>query len=171
MGKIGKKEHEYYPLVMETFEEEFRAKGFHVDFEITGHPPRQNIPERFLRNNPILLDYQRALPAPDIMGLIWIADKNRKELVIVEFKKKFTFTDIFQTKGYDELFNPDHSYLVGLRPLSESSKSGNTMAFVRNNPNLLLTKQGLSKIIIRFLNEGRDGTVTLGVLGSERELW
>ncbi|MCK5654568.1 MAG: hypothetical protein KAH98_05465 [Dehalococcoidia bacterium] len=157
------KEQDYYPLVKEAIEDHFKNKGYFVDFEVHG---RKKPHPRFLFKNATLSKCdRRTLPTPDIMGLIWTQQKRDKKLIIAEFKKSPRFADIFQAKGYDELFNSDYTLLLGLVPISESSKS--TMAFIRNNPELLKTKRGESEIYVKFLHPTREGAITLAQLASE----
>ena len=158
------KEYEYYPLVKEALEGEFKSKGYYTDFEITGHPRKKNLPSRFLFKNNPLQDYIRVLPTPDVMGLVWIQQYDIK-LVIAEFKCSPRFRDIFQTKGYDELFDSDHTFLVSAESVSKSSQS--TIAFIRNNPQLLKTKSGISEIYIYFLHKTTEGIITLAQRADE----
>jgi len=160
-------EHKYYPLVKEALEGQFKIHGYCVDFEVTGWPPRRNIPERFLQKNKILERYIRALPTPDVMGLVWQGNQNKK-LVVVEFKVTPGFRSLFQAKGYDELFNSDYTFLVSTEPLSERSKS--TVAFIRNNTELLETKRGLAKIYVCILHRTPEGAITLAQVASEIDL-
>lgn len=161
-------EYKYYDLVREALENEFKNKGYCVDFEVTGYPPRKRVPERFLCKNELLRKYVAVLPTPDIMGLVWQQQDQNKKLVIAEFKQSPRFRHIFQTKGYDELFKSDFAFLVGAEAISESSKS--TMAYVRNDRTLLETKCGKSQIYVYFLHKTSEGAITLARLGTEVDL-
>ena len=161
------REHKYYPLVKKALEDEFKNHGYCIDFEVTGWPLRRNIPERFLQKNGMLKKYKRVLPTPDVMGLVWRGNQNKK-LVVVEFKVSPRFQSLFQAKGYDELFNSDYTFLVGAQSISESSKS--TVAYIRNNTELLETKRGSAKIYICFLHKTAEGAITLAQLGNETDL-
>lgn len=159
-------EHKYYPLVKEALESEFRNHGYCVDFEVTGHPKGKRIPERFLLKNDMLKGYiKRVLPTPDVMGLVWKPSGDSKKLVVVEFKPSPEFTDIFQTKGYDELFRADYTILLSAKSISESSQR--TMDLIGTDPQLLKTKGGKGKIYIMFVHKTAEGELTLGRLGSE----
>jgi len=162
------REHEYYSLVKEALEGQFRNSGYCIDFEVTGWPPKRSIPERFLRKNGTLKKHKRVLPTPDVMGLVWKRGNQNKKLVIAEFKPSPRFRSLFQAKGYDELFNSDYTFLVGAQPISESSRS--TVDYVRNNTGLLETKRGWGKIYIYFLHKTAEGAITLARLGSEIDL-
>ena len=162
-------EWEYYDLVKEALEGEFKNKGYCVDFEVTGHPKGKRIPERFLLKNATLREHiKEVLPTPDVMGLVWRSPGDSKKLVVAEFKPSPKFEDIFQTKGYDELFSADYSLLVGAKSISESSQR--TMDFIRTNPQLLKTKEGKGKIYIMFVHKTTEGILTLARLGSEVDL-
>ena len=158
-------EYKYYEKAKKALEDHLINKGFHTDFEITGHPKGKAIPEKFLFKNTGLLNGGK-LPTPDIMGLIWTSQENKRKLVVAEFKINPVFADIFQTKGYDELFDSDCTYLLSKCSISESSR--NTMNFIRNNIQLLKTKMGKSEIFIMVLNAFPKGSPpTLGRLGTE----
>ena len=160
------KEREYYPLVSETLENAFRNHGYCVDFEVTGHPKGKRIPERFLLKNDTLKGYiKKVLPTPDVMGLVWRPPGDSKKLVVAEFKPSPGFTDIFQTKGYDELFYADYTILLSAESISESSRR--TMDFIKIDPQLLKTKGCKGKIYIMFVHKTTEGELTLARLGSE----
>ena len=109
------REEQYYSLVKEALEDHFRNKGCFVDFEVNG---RKKPHPRFLFKNATLSKCdRRTLPTPDIMGLIWTQRKKEKKLVIAEFKPSPRFRDVFQTKGYDELFDSDYTLLLGADPI------------------------------------------------------
>jgi hypothetical protein len=79
--------------------------------------------------------------------------------------------DIFQTKGYDELFNSDYTLLLSAESISESYKRSKSITdFIKHNICLLKTKAGKSNIYVYFLHETPEGTVTLARLGSEVDL-
>ena len=158
------KERDFYTKVKEALEKKFRNDGFHVHFEITAN----KVDDRFLLKNRTLLNYRGRILRPDIMGLIWRKNSKNKKLIIAEFKEKPKFRDIFQTKGYDELFDSDVAYLLSAESISESSKSA--MAFINNNAELLKTKQGKSEIYVKFIHETEDGNLHLAILGSETNL-
>jgi len=164
MGK--QKEDKYYPKAKEALENHFRSKGFSVDFKVIGR--KKTLLRQFLPENPKLLRDVRPLPTPDIMGFIWRQSQQKRKLVIAEFKLSPTYMDIFQLKGYDELFNPDCTFLLSRRPLSESSKF--TIDYIRDNTDLLRTKRDRSEIYIRFLHETREGISILAVRGDEIDL-
>ncbi len=97
-------------------------------------------------------------------------EEDNKKLVIAEVKINPTFWDIFQAKGYDELFNSDITYLVGIaKSMSESYPR--IFDFVKERPWLLKTKCGKSQIYIRLLHITREGIPTLAILGSEIEIF
>jgi len=167
---MGKQEEEkYYPKVRKALENHFQNKGFSGDFKVIGR--KKSLVRQFLPENSKLLRDVRPLPTPDIMGFIWKQPQQKRKLVIAEFKLSPTFMDIFQTKGYDELFNSDCTFLLSLKSVSESSKvSIRTIDFIRQNPDLLRTKLGKSRIYIKFLHETREGTITLAVRADELDL-
>ena len=157
-------EYRFYPTVRQAIEESFGIHGYSVDFEITGHPKGKPIPERFLKDD-VLLKHKRWLPTPDIMGLVRKrTEKDSEKLVIVEVKLRPTFMDIFQAKGYDELFNSDFTFLVSQFPLYDSSKK--VLDFVSVRPGLLDTRNG-KWIVLKFLHITPEGIVTLAQLGSD----
>lgn len=158
----NQEEEKYYPKVKMALEEHLMNNGFSVDFEVIGR--KKSLVRRFLPRNSELVRDVRALPTPDIMGVIWRHHQQKRKLVIAEFKMSPTFMDIFQTKGYDELFNSDLTYLLSRDPISESSK--HTRDFIRNNLDLLRTKRGTSEIYIRFLNV-HDDIISLVFRGDE----
>lgn len=160
------KEQDFYKKAKETLEKHFKNYGFCVDFEMTGL--KRSIDKKFFLKNNFLLRYRGRTPIPDIMGLIWRKHAKNKKLIIAEFKEKPKFRDIFQAKGYDELFDSDVTYLLSAESISESSKSA--MAFINNNPALLKTKQGKSEIYVKFIHETKDGNLHLAMLGSETNL-
>jgi hypothetical protein len=156
-------ESRFYPIVKEALEDLFKNRGLNCRFKILG---KNKPPMNLLKlTNPALLRHRNVLPCPDVMGIIWGRNYERRKLVIAEFKEKPRFRDIFQTKGYHELFNARLSLLVGPRPLSESSKSA--MAYVRNNPDLLKTRR--TKIYCALLHRIKQGKVVLSNLASEPE--
>ena len=161
------REDKYYPKVKQALEEYFKNQDYSVNFEVIGREKR--LLRQFFDNNPNLKRIKdiRALPAPDIIGFVWKSQQNRK-LVITEFKPRPTFMDIFQTKGYDELYNSDYTLLLSAESISESSSS--TIDFIKHDVCLLKTKAGRSNIYIYFLQETREGTVTLVRLGPETDL-
>ena len=156
------KECTFYSVACQATGDLFSIQGYSTDFEVTGHPKGKQIPDRFLRDN-TLLKHKRWLPTPDIMGLV-----QRKptscELVVVEFKLKPTFMDIFQAKGYDGLFNSDFTFLISQHPLYESSKK--VLDFVKQRPELLITRNG-KEVVIKFLHKTPEGKITLAQLGSD----
>lgn len=159
-------EPEYYPKLKKALENHFTNLGYLVDFEVIG---RKKTPlRRFFAKNSKLLKDIRALPAPDIIGSIWKKPQQNRKLVIAEFKQSPKFMDIFQTKGYDELYNSDYTLLLSAKSISESSRS--TIDFIKHNICLLKTKTGKSNIYIYFLHETREGTLTLARLGTETGL-
>lgn len=164
MGK--QEEEEYYPKVRKALENHFQNKGFSVDFKVIGR--KKSLVRQFLPENSKLLRDVRPLPTPDIMGFIWRQPQQKRKLVIAEFKLSPTFMDIFQVKGYDELFNPDCTFLLSLEPLSESSRF--TIDYIRDNTDLLKTERDKSEIYIKFLHETPEGTITLAVRGDEIDL-
>jgi len=90
---------------------------------------------------------------------------NSKKLVVAEFKHSPRFTDIFQTKGYDELFRADYTILLSAKSISKTSEI--TMNLLRIDPQLLKTKGGKGKIYIMFVHKTAEGTLTLARLASE----
>ncbi len=165
----NQEEEKYYPKVKGALENYLTNIGFSCDFEVIGR--KKSLVRRFLPKNSKLLRDVRALPPPDIMGFIWSRPQQKHKLVIAEFKLSPKFMDIFQAKGYDELFDSDLTFLLSVKSISESSKiSVGTIDFIRNNPDLLRTKLGRSVIYIKFLNETCDGDITLAVRGDEIDL-
>lgn len=162
MSKVT--ESRFYEVACEAIEELFRVQVYSVDFEITGYPKGKQIPERFLRDD-VLLKHKQRLPTPDIMGLVRKRIRQEvQKLVIVEFKLRPTFMDIFQAKGYGELFNSDFTFLISQYPLYSSSKK--VLDFVTERLGLLSTRNGKS-IIIKFLHKTPEGKITLAQLGSD----
>jgi len=159
------KESDYYLPVKEAFEDYFRNNGFYVDFEVTGLNRKPL--ERFLPKISQLLlklKHVRALPTPDIMGFIWTPQKKEKYLVIVEFKLNPNFQDVFQTKGYAELYGSDLTYLASRESISQSSES--TITFISDNPKLLETQRG-EPIYIKFLHKTPAGAIHV-VMGGDQ---
>ena len=164
---MGKQEEErYYPKVKKALENHFQNKGFSVDFKVTGR--KRSLVRQFLPENSNLLRDVRSLPTPDIMGFIWRQPQQKRKLVIAEFKLRPTFMDIFQVKGYDELFNPDCTFLLSLEPLLESSRF--TIDYIRDNTDLLKMKRDKPEIDICFLYKIREGIFTLAKRGDETDL-
>jgi hypothetical protein len=154
-------EYEFYNIVKETLEHALKEEGWHTDFEVTGHPINKKIPERFLRSD-VLKNHQRSgygrLPTPDVMGLVWsIRRAENKKLVIVEFKKSPKFWDIFQAKGYHELFRSDFTLLLGQEPIRDSDHK--VIGFLQENRDLLRTNDG-KYIAVEFLNKSFDGIIS-----------
>ncbi|HJX69758.1 MAG TPA: hypothetical protein VJ441_01555 [Dehalococcoidia bacterium] len=156
------RESEFYGIVRQAIEDLFSIQRYSVDCEITGHPKGKQIPDRFLRSS-VLLKHKRWLPTPDIMGLVQRKPR-QSELVIVEFKLKPTFMDIFQAKGYGQLFDSDFTFLISQHPLYESSRK--VLDFVKQSPELLSTGNG-REVIIEFLHKTPEGKITLAQLGSD----
>jgi len=162
-----KKEERFYPLVKKALENQFKPYAILTDFEITH---RGRIPDRFLKDR-MLRKQKGLLPTPDIMGLVWRkGQEDDKKLVIAEVKLNPTFWDIFQAKGYDELFDSDITYLIGVAK-SISKSYPRIFDFVKERPWLLKTKCGKSQIFIRLLHITHKGVPTLGILGSEVEMF
>lgn len=161
----GQEESRLYELVRGAIEQLFKVQGYSVDFEITGHPKGKLIPEKFLKSA-TLSRYRRArLPTPDIMGLVWRSTRqDNKKLVIVEVKKKPNYRDIFQTKGYDELYNSDFTYLISQHFLYMSSPK--VLDFIEESPELLRTRKG-NDVCIMTLYRNSAGEIHLGQLGPE----
>jgi len=159
-------EYQFYERAKTAVESYFTIQGYTVDFEVTGYPPLKKVPERFLKEQ-VLLKYRDQLPIPDIMG--WVASrwhkKLRNKLVVVEFKKKPKFWDVFQAKGYDELFDADLTLLLSQYPLYESSRK--LFDFLSEKPELTRTKDGMSHIVVKFLHITPDGAITLAQLGTD----
>lgn len=165
MGK--ETEDRFYPMVKKALEEHFWNHYYDVDFEITGYPQGKNIPEKFLKDSFLREWVKRVkLPTPDIMGWVW-KDFNKKEkkLVIAEFKKSPSFRDIFQVKGYAELYRSDYTLLLSREPLYDSSKQ--VLDFIKERPGLLKTKWRKSEIIVMFLHKTPEGIITLARLGPD----
>lgn len=169
-----KKESEFYEIAKKAVEEEFREKGYDVDFMVLGR--KRKIPERFLRGNRVLAKYNPGLPVPDVMGLVQRRRTgSKKELVVVELKLKPKFRDIFQVKGYAQLFNADFTLLLSQYSMYESSQK--VLDFVKNTPLLLRIKRGRRKIAVMVLHQVREGEVVLAQLAPETpvlpdlELW
>lgn len=163
---LEKLEEEYYPLVLEVVRDGFRLSGHSTDFDLTGHPKGKSIPERFLKE-PSLKKYSK-LPTPDIMGWVWRGSEENKKLVIVEFKLSPKFEDIFQTKGYGELFNSDWTFLLSYKPFYESS--GKVLDYAITNPELLKIHHCDSRktcINVRILHATPEGKITTGRLGTD----
>ena len=119
-NSINSNETRYYELVKEVLEDVFGNRGFNHRFEVIGN---KKPPLDFLFVNPVLKKYRNRLPQPDVMGVIWRKNQDLRKLVVVEFKENPTFRDIFQTKGYHELFKARISWLISDKPFSESSKA------------------------------------------------
>jgi len=158
-----KHESRFYPAVKSALEDLFKKRGLNCQFDILGNcrPPK----ELLKATNPKLLRYRNVLPSPDVMGFVWGRNFSLRKLIIAEFKETPRFRDIFQTKGYHELFNARLSLIVCKIPLSESSKSA--MAYLQIDPCLLKTRR--TKIYCALLNRIREGKVVLANLASEPE--
>ena len=154
-----------YEFVRKAIEQSFKVQGYEVDFEITGHPRGKFIPERFLSSEMLLKHRRDRLPTPDIMGLVWRSTRqDNKKLVIVEVKKKPNYRDIFQTKGYDELYNSDFTYLISQHFLYMTSPK--VLDFIEESPELLRTRKG-NDVCIMTLYRNSAGEIHLGQLGPE----
>lgn len=167
-------ETDFYETAKKAVEKQFRRNGYDVEFMVLGR--KKKIPERFLRGNRVLAKYNPGLPVPDVMGLVQRRRTGSKEeLVVVEFKLKPQFWDIFQVKGYAQLFNADFTLLLSQYPMYESSQK--VVEFVRSNEGLLETGHGRGKIAVMELHQTLDGEVLLAQLVPETpvfpdlELW
>ena len=156
-----------YEFVRKAIEQSFKVKGYEVDFEITGHPRGKFIPEKFLSSEMLLKHRRDRLPTPDIMGLVWRSTRQDKKLVIVEVKKKPNYRDIFQTKGYDELYNSDFTYLISQLFLYMSSPK--VLDFIKESPELLRTRKG-TDVYIMTLYGNSAGEIHLGQMGTEARI-
>lgn len=161
---MKEKEEDYYNQVKETLELHFSLYGLKTDFEITAE---KKIPCRFLKSD-ILKKQKTLLPMPDIMGLVWRNKKEYSKLVIAEFKIAPTFRDIFQTKGYAELYNADITFLISKTPFSKNYKR--IFDFLKATPHLLKV-DCKKQIYIRFLHKVNEGPPTLAILGNEIEIF
>ncbi len=153
-------------MTKKAVESHYVNLGCSVDFEITGFPPLKGVPEKYLKQE-FLQRYKRVLPTPDIIGWVtpgWSSTKERK-LVVVEFKMEPVFRDVFQAKGYDELFDADSTLLVSQYPLYDNSRK--TFEFLSQNPKLTRTKNGSSWVVFKFLTKTPQGKPLLAQLGTD----
>jgi hypothetical protein len=94
----------------------------------------------------------------------WSRTKERK-LVVVVFKKKPRLRDVFQAKGYDELFDTDTTLLVSQYPLYDSSRA--TFEFLSQDAKLSRTKNGSSWVVFKLLTRTPQGKPCLAQLGTD----
>jgi len=160
-------EPKYYPKVKKAVEDTFKEYFRHVDFEITANKGGSKlIRTKFLKET--TLGQSGRLPKPDIMGWVWEKSDGRdRKLVVLEFKYAPTFDSIYQAKMYDELYKADYTALVTAKGYSETGDGAKVLKWVHKNRCLLKTKNGGSFIVIKVLNEGNNGVLTLAQLGNE----
>ncbi len=161
-------EYEYYYIVKEFLEKALTEKGFGCYIDVTGYHFNKKIPERFLRSDTLIKHQQSRygrLPTPDVMGLVWNIRKEKDEkLIVIEFKKNPKFRDIFQTKGYHELFHSDFALLLGLVPIRDSDNK--VIHFIDDNQDILKTID-CKYIAVEFLNQSFDGIISFVRSGAD----
>jgi len=149
-------ESKFYDMTCQAIQELFELHSYSTDFEVIGGRGKCRVPVRFLKTK-ALQKYASQLPTPDIMGLV---KKGTREsnLVLVEFKSEPRYRDIFQTKGYNELYRSDFTFLISREPMFKSSKK--TLDFVRHDHKLLRVRYG-RRLYIMFLHKTSEGKITL----------
>jgi hypothetical protein len=156
-------ESKFYPIVKTALTNHLIAEGYLSDLEITGN--HGLVPDKYLKDGLLRTYREKRLPTPDIMG--WITprqDLTKKLLLVAEFKIKPSFWDIYQAKGYHELFLADATYLISQKPFTESYPKA--LPFASQRSHLLQMHDGrFLKVLI--LHSTPEGVITLGQVASE----
>ncbi len=153
-----KKESEFYEIAKKAVEKEFNILGYKSNLIILGC--KRKIPEEFLRYDQILMKHNPGLPVPDMIGFVWgEKTKNNKKLVVIEFKLKPRFWDIFQLKGYAEVFNADLALLLSREHMYDSSRK--VLDYIGCRREILKFNGGNGVIPVMALSELDNGDVVL----------
>lgn len=112
-------EREFYEVIKDALEKQFKARGADVHLEITADKRFSDRLKSRISDDIIFVFLKQA--SPDITG--FVEEQYYPKFIVVEVKEdKIKLDDIYQLKKYADLFNAYFAFLISLEPVPEEIK-------------------------------------------------